>query len=122
MMAMLRQVDSARDAPCMVDRADCFPASPETPRNARLLVGAALADWGLMPLLDDVSLCASELVTNALQHTECERHMGGREPWLVVALRRRGWWSVVLDVGDGDLCPPRRPRPQDPGVELGGAC
>jgi anti-sigma regulatory factor (Ser/Thr protein kinase) len=36
------------------------------PHAARAAAAKALADWGFVSLVDDVTLCASELVTNTL--------------------------------------------------------
>jgi anti-sigma regulatory factor (Ser/Thr protein kinase) len=36
------------------------------PHQARTTAAKALADWGFEDLIDDVTLCASELVTNTL--------------------------------------------------------
>ncbi|GAA3135020.1 hypothetical protein GCM10010466_27320 [Planomonospora alba] len=48
-------VRSLRDDPCAV-------------RTARDFTTASLHAWGLAPLVDDVTLTVSELVTNALRH------------------------------------------------------
>ncbi|NYI03742.1 ATP-binding protein [Allostreptomyces psammosilenae] len=45
-----------------------LPAAPASVGAARRLVSDALADWRAPDLLDDVALCATELVTNAIQH------------------------------------------------------
>ncbi|MFK3730173.1 ATP-binding protein [Streptomyces sp. NPDC088090] len=39
-----------------------------TPRTARDFVAATLTEWGETSRLDDMRLCASELVTNAVLH------------------------------------------------------
>ncbi|WP_067807598.1 ATP-binding protein [Actinomadura formosensis] len=44
-------------------------AARTAPGQVRTLVGLRLAGWGLSGLTDDVSLIASELVTNAVRHT-----------------------------------------------------
>ncbi|UGQ09367.1 ATP-binding protein [Yinghuangia sp. ASG 101] len=76
---------------------------------ARDLASAALADWGLSVLADDVRLCASELVGNAIVHpnwpvdvvcTSCR-------VTLRVALFAGGW--LTLEVDDGDPGTPRMP-------------
>ncbi len=41
---------------------------PESAGAARRFVGARLAEWDLLPLLDDAQLAISELVTNAVRH------------------------------------------------------
>lgn len=45
-----------------------FPAEPTSARAARELATAALARWGALDLVDEVSLLVSELVTNAVIH------------------------------------------------------
>ena len=90
-------------------RGDRFPADSEnTPHNARLLVTAALADWRLLPVLDDAVLCANELVINAVRHGACARHARPERRMVSVSLRCRGWWALVIEVGDTDPCLPRR--------------
>lgn len=99
-----------RDAPWY--RGDRFPlGSPNTPRNARLLVGAALADWRLLPLLDDAVYCVNELVINAVQHAVGPASARPRDRTVTVAARYRRPWEVVLEVGDDD---PRFPGESEP--------
>ncbi|UGQ11884.1 SpoIIE family protein phosphatase [Yinghuangia sp. ASG 101] len=45
-----------------------FPARPEIVADARLVVGATLADWGLEHLAFTTELVVTELVTNAMRH------------------------------------------------------
>ncbi|MFZ4234643.1 ATP-binding protein [Streptomyces murinus] len=45
-----------------------FPRSRTTPRTARDFVAATLTEWGETSRLDDMRLCTSELVTNAVLH------------------------------------------------------
>ena len=66
------------------------PDSTETPRRARLAVTWQLMQWGLVQVVDDVELIASELVTNAL------RHGGGVR--CVSLFRSKGY--VRLEVSD----------------------
>ncbi|GHF19179.1 hypothetical protein GCM10018772_50410 [Streptomyces fumanus] len=49
-------------------RAMLLPRSRTTPRAARDFVVAALTEWGETSRLDDIRVCTSELVTNALLH------------------------------------------------------
>lgn len=101
-------------------RGDRFPAESEnTPHNARLLVTAALADWRLLPVLDDAVLCANELVINAVRHGACPRHARPERRMVSVSLRCRGWWALVIEVGDTDPCLPRRADAMDESA-LGG--
>lgn len=58
---------------------------------ARRFVSDALADWGCADLADDVSLCASELATNATLHS------GGT--WFEIGLERHPD-AVLLAVAD----------------------
>ncbi|WP_432074886.1 ATP-binding protein [Streptomyces wuyuanensis] len=43
-----------------------FPRRRNTPRTARDFVAATLTEWGETSRLDDMRLCTSELVTNAV--------------------------------------------------------
>jgi anti-sigma regulatory factor (Ser/Thr protein kinase) len=45
-----------------------LPATRAAPRLGREFVRAALADWGLTPLVDTATLLVSEVVTNAVVH------------------------------------------------------
>ncbi|MFH8723859.1 ATP-binding protein [Streptomyces termitum] len=45
-----------------------FPRRRTTPRTAREFVVTTLTEWGETSRLDDVRLCTSELVTNAVLH------------------------------------------------------
>ncbi|MFI0984450.1 ATP-binding protein [Streptomyces exfoliatus] len=45
-----------------------FTRRRTTPRTARNFIVATLTEWGETSRLDDVRLCASELVTNAVLH------------------------------------------------------
>ncbi|MFD4153861.1 ATP-binding protein [Streptomyces hydrogenans] len=49
-------------------RTTLFPRRRTTPRTARDFVAATLTEWGETSRLDDMRLCASELVTNAVLH------------------------------------------------------
>lgn len=82
--------------------------SPYVARNARAFVTAVLADWRLLPLLDDVVLCASELVTNAVLHAD--RPIDGSVGDRCVSVGVRCWArsALFLEVGDLDTRMPRR--------------
>ncbi|MGA5217102.1 ATP-binding protein [Streptomyces cinereoruber] len=45
-----------------------FPRRRTTPRSARDFIAATLTEWGETSYLDDMRLCTSELVTNAVLH------------------------------------------------------
>ncbi|MFJ9085851.1 ATP-binding protein [Streptomyces sp. NPDC102384] len=45
-----------------------FEARPESVGQARSFASEALADWGLQDRVEDIRICVSELVTNALVH------------------------------------------------------
>ncbi|MET8972053.1 ATP-binding protein [Streptomyces hydrogenans] len=45
-----------------------FPRRRTTPRTARDFAAATLTEWGETSRLDDMRLCTSELVTNAVLH------------------------------------------------------
>ncbi|MET7899921.1 ATP-binding protein [Streptomyces sp. NPDC005355] len=70
--------------------------------NARALVTATLADWRLLPVLDDVVLCASELVSNAVQHADRPVIGGVEDRRISVGMRCWGAFALFLEVGDYD--------------------
>jgi serine phosphatase RsbU (regulator of sigma subunit)/anti-sigma regulatory factor (Ser/Thr protein kinase) len=78
--------------------------------DARAFVTGTLERWGLGRLCDTVSLLASELVTNALIHTDGPA---------TVELRRDGG-TVRLRVTDADTRPPRVREHAEPDLESDG--
>jgi anti-sigma regulatory factor (Ser/Thr protein kinase) len=68
-----------------------------TPRQARQLVAERCAGW---PRLDDLLLCVSEVVTNAVLHARSA-------PTMTVAIEGP---RVRVEVRDGDPTPPVRRR------------
>lgn len=86
-----------------------LPADPSSVATARLGAVAQLRLWGCLPEEDactmTVELVVSELVTNALRHTQ------SRRVTLVLLARAH---SVFLDVLDGSAV---RPVPRVPGDE-----
>ncbi|MFI8850972.1 ATP-binding protein [Streptomyces sp. NPDC053499] len=52
---------------------ETWPCEAESVSRARSLVSAAISTWGLSHLIDDGTLVVSELVTNAVQHTDCSQ-------------------------------------------------
>ncbi|RZB16415.1 ATP-binding protein [Streptomyces sp. F001] len=93
-----------------------FPRSRASVRDAREFTLQVLTEWGCTDRLDDIRLCVSELVTNALLHGVPP----GRE--YCVSLARDG--AVirleVRDSGDRDL-PSQQPHSEipDTGEESG---
>ncbi len=71
-----------------------FLAAPTAPAQVRTLVELRLADWGLSRLRDDLTLIASELVTNAL------RWGGDQEIRVRLALEPRRVLLAVWDSSD----------------------
>jgi anti-sigma regulatory factor (Ser/Thr protein kinase) len=83
-----------------------YPRAPESVAKARDTVRKALAEWGISALTDDVVLCVSEAVTNAVQHAHT--------PIRTVALV--AWHSgstLHVEVIDGDRHRPRRTVPPE---------
>ncbi|MFD7663029.1 ATP-binding protein [Streptomyces sp. NPDC059788] len=80
---------------------------PESVRRARRLVDTALDTWGLDALIDEVSVVASELVTNAVQHSKCRR--------LRFRVSRPAHGRVLVTVTDRSFARPilRAPCAQD---------
>lgn len=82
-------------------------ASSGAARNARALVTAALADWRMLPLLDDVVLCTSELVSNAAQHADRPVVGSVEDRQISVGVRCWAWSVLFLEVGDFDRRMPK---------------
>lgn len=84
----------------------CYPADSRAPAAARLYVRDQLRAWGLSAMADDLELCVSELVTNAITHGN-----GGHVALLVELTGQ----AVVTKVWDGspDLPCARGAGPQD---------
>ena len=78
--------------------------------DARAFAAATLARWGLGPLTDTVTLLASEMVTNAMVHTEGPA---------TLELRRDGD-TVRLRVSDADTRPPQLREGPEPDLESDG--
>ena len=74
-----------------------IPAAQTAPGQVRTLVESRLVSWGLVVLRDDVTLIASELVTNAIRHTS------GPEIRVRFTREARG---VLLEVWDSSDVPP----------------
>jgi anti-sigma regulatory factor (Ser/Thr protein kinase) len=78
-----------------------LPPDLSAPAHARAQIRQSLASWGLLDVVDDAELVASELVANAVRH---------------------GATPVVLTIGQGDghlliavqdAAPDRLPQPRD---------
>lgn len=84
--------------------------------NARVFVTAVLADWRLLPLLDDVVLCASELVTNAALHADRPVTGSADARWVSVGVRCWSHSALFLEVGDMDSRMPSADPPDGAAV------
>ncbi|MFF7553808.1 ATP-binding protein [Streptomyces olivaceus] len=73
-----------------------FPRSRASVRDARVFVRQVLADWGHTDRLDDITLCVSELATNALLHGAPP----GREYCVSLTLDGSAIRLAVRDSGD----------------------
>ncbi|MDQ0962166.1 MULTISPECIES: ATP-binding protein [unclassified Streptomyces] len=80
-----------------------FPRTRDSVRAARAFVRQALTDWGCVDRLDDITLCASELATNALLHGAPP----GRQYCVTLTLDGPVLRLAVRDTGD-------RPAPAAP--------
>ncbi|MFI0366243.1 ATP-binding protein [Actinomadura sp. 1N219] len=78
-----------------------FRTAPTVPGQVRTLVELRLVEWGLAGLVDDVTLIASELATNAVRHTS------GKEIRVRFTREPHG---VLLKVWDGSDAMPVRGR------------
>ncbi|HVT63681.1 MAG TPA: SpoIIE family protein phosphatase, partial [Mycobacteriales bacterium] len=92
------------DSPQPLTGATSVESDERAVHSARNFVATTLAAWDVHPeLIDDVVLCAGELVTNAILH--------GNPP---IALRlRHSERDVVLQVHDSLNAMPRRIRPRE---------
>jgi anti-sigma regulatory factor (Ser/Thr protein kinase) len=69
-----------------------------------------LHDWGLHQLVDDVTLCLSELVGNAAQHAVPDGWQSSAGRGRRVAVTFRAWPDCLfLEVADEDSTPPMLP-------------
>jgi anti-sigma regulatory factor (Ser/Thr protein kinase) len=75
--------------------------TPETLRATRCFTRQTLRTWGLTSKADDITIVASELVTNAIKHAL--PHHRSRQAWLALTAFQR---IVVCAVND--------PSPQTP--------
>ncbi|MFI5942233.1 ATP-binding protein [Streptomyces uncialis] len=85
--------------------------TPESASAARRLVSSALEAWGIEELCDDAAQIVSELVTNAITHTECATF------FLTVEHRREGCIRISAEDAALGLLPSRRTPGDD---SLGG--
>lgn len=77
----------------MTERSEHFAADLRSVRSGRHFVRDILLEWDLEQLVDDASLCVSEVVTNAVKHAGTE---------LTIVVRRDDTDGVVVvDVHDG---------------------
>ena len=90
------------------------PAEPATVRELRHAVASYAAAGGISGVtLDDVSICLSEAVTNAIVHA----YRDGRPPGVVSVDAELSDDQFVLTVTDDGLG--FSPRPDSPGLGLG---
>jgi serine/threonine-protein kinase RsbW len=82
-----------------------LPASKNSAEAARRLVETALSVWRLECLADDGTLVVSELVANAVTHTDSRR--------IQIVVRRLGERSVRIGVIDTARVIPARATPHD---------
>jgi anti-sigma regulatory factor (Ser/Thr protein kinase) len=102
---------NTQTAPVASTEARCcrLPAEVTAPSTARSFAREVLIGWGLVTVLDDVALCASELVTNAVLH--------GGGP-VTVRLSCLSGGAVLCEVADAGPWVPRAYEP-GPGAEQG---
>ncbi|MCZ2527235.1 ATP-binding protein [Streptomyces sp. HB2AG] len=70
--------------------------------RARALVAAALADWKLLPLVDDAVMCVAELVGNAARHAGSPVGIGVSDRRVSVGVSCRRYSALFIEVGDDD--------------------
>ncbi|MFG2315539.1 ATP-binding protein [Streptomyces tendae] len=86
-------------APVSLSRHRRFPRSRASVREARAFVRQVLTGWGHTDRLDDITLCVSELATNALLHGAPP----GREYCVSITLDGSVISLAVRDSGDRQL-------------------
>ena len=89
-----------------------LPADTRSAGDARRFVDEVLAQWDCGPLLDDVQLLVSELVTNAVVHA-------GSEAQVAVRLLPDALRVEVVDHSDEGPLPAPKEQPVPPGAESG---
>jgi anti-sigma regulatory factor (Ser/Thr protein kinase) len=90
-----------------------IPSDPETVSKVRDMAGGTLAEWGLAPpLIDDVELIISELVTNAIRY-------GGPPITLAIRYEDGSLYGEVADRGSWFMIPAQRKHPDDDITEQG---
>ncbi|MET8680928.1 ATP-binding protein [Streptomyces sp. NPDC004647] len=84
--------------------------SPDSAHVARRMAVDVLRDWEVTLAADDVLLCVSELVGNAVHHAVPDRWLARPGGARRVAIAFRAWpkWFFV-EVGDEDSTPPTLP-------------
>lgn len=92
----------------------------DTARAARRTTRETLEEWGLVHLADDVELCVSELVGNAVHHATPDAPLCAGERHIAVALRAWPKWLFV-EVSDEDSTPPMLPLGDLPELGESGA-
>lgn len=78
-------------------------ARPLTPGKARRLAAEAITDQGPEALVDDVAQVVSELVANAVRHTEAPVELTVDAHDDVIRVRLAGGWSAGVPVGAGSM-------------------
>jgi PAS domain S-box-containing protein len=101
---LLAQVPGTRQELTTLD----LPAEPAAAAAGRGFVASALATWGSPDAVETARLLTSELVTNALRHTDGPLRLG----------LRRTASEVIVEVSDNSTRRPRM-RPQDLASESG---
>jgi anti-sigma regulatory factor (Ser/Thr protein kinase) len=105
----MQQPESARadhDRPAEPERSAGLdlPTAPESARAARRFAHAALTEWRLAALSDDVDLVISELITNALLHARADRRF---TPGATIRLDLEyDGDGLYCRVTDGSMLPP----------------
>ena len=84
--------------------------APDTGPVIRRTAFEVLHDWGLHRLVEDVTLCLSELVGNAVQHAVPDGWNSAASRGRRVAVTFRAWPTCLfLEVSDEDSTPPMLP-------------
>ncbi|MQS35477.1 ATP-binding protein [Streptomyces katsurahamanus] len=87
-----------------------FPRRRTTPHAARIFVVTTLTEWGETDRLDDMRLCASELVTNAVLH-------GTPAGQLVLVRVESNGAQLRIEVHDSGENAPKQCAPEESAVD-----
>jgi anti-sigma regulatory factor (Ser/Thr protein kinase) len=112
----LRTADLAPLEPSALAGSERFRAvtldadAPDTGTVVRRMAFETLRDWDLRQLVEDVTLCLSELVGNAVHHAVPDGRKAAEGRGRRIAVTFRAWRTCLfLEIADEDSTPPMLP-------------